>query len=675
MMKTKRIIYVFSLLLMIAGLMTSCVKDDDFDLPDTSINPPDIDGDIITITDVKNMLVQEAGASNLNALSENAQYTFQSTNLYMEAYVISSDESGNFYQEMVLQDKPENPTAGIKIMLTDNPLFTTYEIGRKVYVQLDGFTVGFSNGVIALGIPTDGSDFLSKAPQAFTQKIMRSEVKDTIVPLEMNIADFDRAHDNLWIRLNDMEFPANMVLGDSPKSFAADSGDQYDAERQMESCDGATTKLLTSTFSDFKALKLPKKMGYVDGVLSKTYNGAQYVMKINYPSDFQFNEDRCDGEDPGNPSNPGEPGQAGYPFFEGFESLADYDPIDNLSGWTNQDVTGSGRTWEARSFDSNHYAQLTAFGASGDVETWMVTPGVDLSSANTPVLTFDTEDGYYNGDALSIYVSTDFGGDASTATWDEVTNQATINSGHTNGYGTFIPSGEVDLSSYAGQTVYVGFKYSGNDTGTSTTYQVDNVSIDEAGSNPGNPTDPGDGDNPDDPSANATLAFAGADFENWSDFTGGLNSFGLQSYATEGVGTGQNGSNSFEINTDPTTTDGNDYVFTALATSDLPSSYDKIDFYMKGSADKSVSINIYKADGSYYVYNLDNVTSSKTLTSTDTNQYANGTIDTGGEWVLIELDLSGITDINTTDTSGDFFALKIGKNANYDLQFDNFTIE
>src|SRR5699024_253261 len=138
--------------------------------------------------------------------------------LYMTGYVISSDEAGNFHQELVLQDKSENPTAGIKLMIEASPLFTKFEVGRKVYVELDGFTVGFSNGVIALGIPTAGSDFVNRVPRAFESKILRSPEKNNIVPLELNISDFQRKYDNLFIRLNNVEFPANIALGDNAKT-------------------------------------------------------------------------------------------------------------------------------------------------------------------------------------------------------------------------------------------------------------------------------------------------------------------------------------------------------------------------------------------------------------------------------------------------------------------------
>src|SRR5699024_9825000 len=131
----------------------------------------------------------------------------------------------------------------------------------------------------------------------------------------------------------------------------------------------------------------------LDAVLAKTFNGSQFVVKINNPADIHFEKDRCDGEEPGEPTNPGEGVVVGLPFSEDFESLAEYDPINNLEGWTNQDISGSSRLWEARQFDNNTYAQLTAYNAPGQVETWMVTPGIDLNGASSPKLSFDTKDG------------------------------------------------------------------------------------------------------------------------------------------------------------------------------------------------------------------------------------------------------------------------------------------
>jgi len=115
---------------------------------------------------------------------------------------------------------------------------------------------------------------------------------------------------------------------------------------------------------------------------------------------------------------------------------------------------------------------------SDNLETWLVTPGVDLSTAKK--LSFETKVGYWKHAGLTIHVSTDFDGNKDnllTATWIDITDQATIPTTPTDGYGdSFEPSGDIDLSSYSG-TIYVLFKYTGDNSDNTTTFQIDNVQI------------------------------------------------------------------------------------------------------------------------------------------------------------------------------------------------------
>lgn len=175
-----------------------------------------------------------------------------------------------------------------------------------------------------------------------------------------------------------------------------------------------------------------------------------------------------------------------------------------------------------------------------------------------------------------------------------------------------------------------------------------------------------------------TLAFLGGDFENWADFTGSLNSFGLQSYATQSAGTGGSGTNSLHISTSGA--GGNDYVFTAFPYNGLPTTPTAITFWVKGTSSKSISLNVYYASGSgsgYARFNLGTISDSSdlTLSAVTANQYT-GTIDTGGNWKKVVLDLTTISEtINTTNFTNNFFALKVGSGQPYDLHFDNFIIE
>src|SRR5690606_40860724 len=114
---------------------------------------------------------------------------------------------------------------------------------------------------------------------------------------------------------------------------------------------------------------------------------------------------------------------------------------------------------------------VTAFNSGeSTVEAWLVTPQISLDEAVAPKLTFLTKDGFNNGEGLKAYISTNFTGNPATASWTELS--VTIATGTGSGYAeNFTNSGTVDLSFYIGQSVSIGFEYTGGDGGITTTYQ------------------------------------------------------------------------------------------------------------------------------------------------------------------------------------------------------------
>lgn len=167
-------------------------------------------------------------------------------------------------------------------------------------------------------------------------------------------------------------------------------------------------------------------------------------------------------------------------------------------------------------------------------------------------------------------------------------------------------------------------------------------------------------------------AFNGADFENWETFKGSLNSeFNtIKPYATQGVNKGYEGSHSLNISGNITR---NEFVFTSNPASGLPASAVAITFYVKGTAGKSLSINLYKNTTDFYPFNVGNLTADKTISKAGANNYT-GAINTNGEWVKVTLDVSGINDINFSNTEKSFFALKVGKDVQYDIDIDNIQV-
>lgn len=164
---------------------------------------------------------------------------------------------------------------------------------------------------------------------------------------------------------------------------------------------------------------------------------------------------------------------AQYLPLKGFE-----DQSVTSGGWTTQVEVGAD-DWSTNNQGSGHsgtyYGTITNYNGSGNdpSEAWLISPSVDLSGATMPVLTFISA--YkFAGPTLEVKVSTDYTGSGSpaAATWTDLS--PTLSSGSF----SWAPSGNVDLSSYNGQTIYVAFRYTGSASDGST-WELDDIKIDE----------------------------------------------------------------------------------------------------------------------------------------------------------------------------------------------------
>ncbi|MDY3885415.1 fimbrillin family protein [Porphyromonas somerae] len=200
--------------------------------------------------------------------------------------------------------------------------------------------------------------------------------------------------------------------------------------------------------------------------------------------------------------------------------------------------------------------------------------------------------------------------------------------------------------------------------------------------NPGAGTEP----QPEPQPTEGKLLFPSANFDDFDAFKASLNKFGLATYATQADG-GKTGK-ALHIQGKPK---GNDYIFTTTAQTGGPTAGKTISFYLKGTSSKSISMNLTTADNTTYAYNLDTVGEKGHLVGPDdgnivlqpnapkesngkktvANSYAQGGIDTKGQWIKITLNIEG----KSLATTGDLFALKVGGKVDIDLQVDDFTIE
>lgn len=471
-MKTIQLTKVMAVLSALV-MIISCVNDDDFDIPvlDQGIQAPD--GNVISIGALGAAL-EQAILDGENSL------TFEDSNSYVEGYVISSDQSGNWFEEIIIQDAPSNPTTGVRVLIDESPLFTTYEIGQKIFVKLDGLTAAIGNGTLSLGF-LEGN-FLESipAPQQF-EFIQRSPEVQEIVPLEISISDFSDALENTFVRLTDVQFIPEEVL-DASLTFAGEALDEFDGERTLIACDGNLTAILsTSTFADFKSVALPAGRGSVSGILTRNFFGDIFNIVINDLSGIAFEDvERCDPVE----IDCGIAASAGSQvlFEDDFETQGTNTPISG-NGWTNFIEAGT-ETWEAFTSGGTNAslgisARVGSF-LSGDAATiaWLVTPEINFDAQDGETFEFMTSNSFSDGSTLELLFSSDWDGvpeNIPTATWDVLPAATIVQDGDF--FGDWIDSGIVDLSCVTG-TGYIGFRYTGSgDEGFDGTYELDEIQI------------------------------------------------------------------------------------------------------------------------------------------------------------------------------------------------------
>ncbi len=167
------------------------------------------------------------------------------------------------------------------------------------------------------------------------------------------------------------------------------------------------------------------------------------------------------------------PAVVSLPYERNFETGDLY-----TDGWTTQVVTGS-LDWEYSDYSGDHFAEMSNYdGGNQASETWLITPGIDLSGVNHAAFTFMNTCNYTGAD-IEVKVSSDYDGisEPSTATWTDLS--PTLSGGSWND----VSSGELDISDFAGETVYIAFKYTGTDS-DGKTWQIDDLSVYQGSTEP-----------------------------------------------------------------------------------------------------------------------------------------------------------------------------------------------
>jgi len=448
MNKLTRFLTVVSLIASV-GTFTACKKTFD--------NPPGAsDPGIVANTTIK----------ALKALHTTpGAYDVISSDLIISGVVVADDKSGNLYKQLFIQDS----TGGLQVLLDAASLFGTYPVGRRIYIKCKDLCISDYNGTMELGVKAlvDGSPSVEGIPSGLISKyVIGGSLNNPVVPIVVNQSDLGTNMQDKYlgslIQLNNYEF------GDTTLTFADTSVYKSTVNRDIKNCNGQTIIIRNSAYANFAGRKVPGGNGNVVAIYT-TFGTTKQLLLPN-ADHVQFTGARCNI------------------FEEYFTSLtsADNNQEFGFAGWTNV-APNSTAKWKNTVFGSTGRAvKVTAFGTSVALDTaWLITPAIALPAGATPKFSFSTAYQFALGPTtLHAFISTNYtaGADPNGATWTQLTTDANIaGNTATNNSGTWsstVNTGLIDLTSYAGQTVYIAFKYMGGTSPVRTTnFQVDDVRI------------------------------------------------------------------------------------------------------------------------------------------------------------------------------------------------------
>jgi len=396
----------------------------------------------------------------------------------IEAYVISSDEGGNFYKSMYFQ--PLDGSKGFNLSIDEASLYVKkFQPGKKVFLKLKGLAFGNPNNRFARGLvfgapPTEQYDVNRLPTLQYPKHLIAScdivSEEDIIHKITLAQA-FSDTYLNTLVEIDNVQFTDEAAGG----TYDSNRTDDFDSSILIT--DGTKNLTIrTSRFANFAGRKVPTGKGKIRGVLTKYNTTYQIIMRTE--RDANMPNPRIDYTPAFVGANSGVfPGTVN----ETFESYISSPSQTNFPNYINDAAVGS-RYWEVKTFSSNKYIQMTSFGSGGANNTYLFVP-VNMTTANN--FSFRSNMGFWNGAVLKVYyvLATNYtaGGAIDVSKMIDITSTFTIPTTPTSGYGTtFTSSGVYAIPAAVTGNGYFVFEYSGNANSfpaVTTTLQLDNITV------------------------------------------------------------------------------------------------------------------------------------------------------------------------------------------------------
>ncbi len=438
----KSILYIASLLIATVGF-SAC--DDDKTMP--PMWEPGSDKEIpaanTTILELKEAFNDPATYSYNKLIGDKGD----GSHYIIQGKVVSCDLAGNIYKNLMIEDE----TAGLTIAVNQTKLYQNYKPGQMLTIDCTGLRIGAYGNCMQLGgEPQTGKEQPGRIDEdIFNEHAIVHGFPEAVAPRVVTVPEVDAARqDNQQflamqsrlVKFENMEFedPGEPLAtqGQSTSRYAVDEN-------------GNRIQLYNSGQSTFWFNSLPSGKGDIVGILS-FYNRVWQVLLIDLASLENFS---------------GSTAPVVPIFSETFANGAGSFTIENENL-----PSGLQYVWAADSRYSCMKASAFANSTNYKTSSYLVSPEIDLSGLSEVSASFDQAVNYYASiDAAkeeSTFVVREIGGE-----WEplEIPRYPSSLSW------TFMSTGQIDLSKYAGKKIQVAFHYT-SDTKAGT-WEVKNLKI------------------------------------------------------------------------------------------------------------------------------------------------------------------------------------------------------
>lgn len=357
----------------------------------------------------------------------------------VKAVVVSSDQGGNCYKYMTIQDE----TGGIEISIDRSGLYNDYPVGQTIYLDCRGLIVGdyHNKYQIGWGNRTSVQRINPEALDKYIHKDGLPDLNNPLIahPIEITgNSQLTAENTNCLVRINGCRFDSKYI------GMPLATNDQT-MDREVY-INGATVIVRTSNYANFRSTVIENKEYCLYGILS-VYN-SEYQLTLRTKEDIQ---DAVNNDD------------------ILIQSLSFDNNSLTTGGWS---TSPANNAWIFQSYQGDNFIFHNI--ATSTCDDWLISPQITLSDLNNKILKINHRNNVEGSPAsyYQVYYSTTYnGGEFNEADW------TAFNPNLNNYPSNFELSNALDLSVLNSNKFYIAFRYHKNGTTNGTRWYIKGANI------------------------------------------------------------------------------------------------------------------------------------------------------------------------------------------------------